>query len=86
MNGWLRGAGPFVAAGLLIALCGAARGCDDVRPAQRPVIPPSIDPLPSWRPARPGDVCSPAGAVRHSNTGGSLTCGRHRGLSYDTWG
>lgn len=87
--GCLLGAAPFVVGGLLVALCGAANGCEDIGPAQkpRPVAPKSAPPeLRSWQPARPGDLCSPSGAVSHSNTGVTLTCGRHRGLGYDTWG
>lgn len=83
------GAAPFVALGLLLALCGAARGCEDIGPAQkpRPAVPRSVPPVVgSLQPVRPGDICAPSGAVRHSNTGVTLTCGRHRGLGYDTWG
>lgn len=87
--GCLLGAVPFVAGGLLLALCGAASGCEDIGPAQkpRPVAPKSVPPaVQSWQPARPGDLCSPSGARLRSNTGVELTCGRHRGLGYDTWG
>lgn len=81
-------AGAFVGFGLLVALCGATLGdCDDIAPAQRPVAPRSVPPgVKSWQPAHRGDVCSPSGAVWHSSTGATLTCGRHGGLGYDTWG
>lgn len=67
----------------------AAAKCSDVGPAQKPP-PPRVDipssRIPSWRPAYPGDSCGPPGATWHSSTGETLTCGRHRGLGYDTWG
>lgn len=91
-KGCLLGAAPFVVGGLLLALCGALAGCDpdDIGPAQRPVDRPRVTEAPpelrSWQPARPGDLCSPSGARLRSNTGVELTCGRHRGLGYDTWG
>lgn len=81
----------FVAVGGLVALCGAALAdCDDIAPAQkpveRPVAPRSVPPaVKSWQPAHRGDPCSPSGAVWHSSTGATLTCGRHGGLGYDTW-
>ncbi len=88
-KGRLLGVAPFVVGGLLLALCGAAGGCEDIGPPQkpRPVAPKSVPAaVKSWQPARPGDLCSPSGARLRSNTGVELTCGRHRGLGYDTWG
>lgn len=80
-----------VAIGGLVALCGAALADCDIGPAQkpveRPVAPRSVPPaVQSWQPAHRGDQCAPSGAVWHSSTGTTLTCGRHRGLGYDTWG
>lgn len=83
----------LAAIGGLVVLCGASLAeCDDAPANQhqgpRPTYPRQVPPdsVPSWAPARRGDVCSPSGAVWHSSTGVTLTCGRWRGLGYDTWG
>lgn len=84
------GVGSMVAFGLSVALCGAAGACEDIGPAQKPVpVRVSVPPAPrgpdGGRPVWPGDLCATPGATARTNTGTTLTCGRHRGLDHDTW-
>lgn len=74
-----------------LALVLALTGCDDIAPAQKPIERPTVVPtevrtLRVGEAAREGDQCAPRGAVWKSSTGRTLTCGRWRGLGYDTWG
>lgn len=82
--------GRVLAAVAALVLLSAA-DCDDIGPAQKPVerpttVPTEVRTLRVGEAAREGDRCAPSGAVWLSSTGIQLTCGRWRGLGYDTWG
>lgn len=77
--------GVFGAVLALVLLVGAK--CSDVAPAHKPARPaPTYSTIHVTGPVRTGDRCSPAGAIGRTNTGQGVTCDRHRGLGYDTWG
>jgi hypothetical protein len=80
--------GAVGAVAALLGLGGATLAqCSDVAPAQKPPPPaPTYSTLHVVGPVRQGDRCAPAGATGKTNTGRGVTCGRFKGLGYDTWG